>query len=183
MGFLGPYALLAKIAAALVVVAAVFFGGYHYRDLSATADIAKLNAEHTAEVQKLKDQLTEIQLGLEKAKADAEEQVRTLEQNHAKKVNSISSSYEGKIKELKNEQSNVGVAITTDGLWLDVQVATCRKSVAATGAGTGLGDGTARCRLSEAAARFLGTLAFDADQIAAQLAAAQAVIDSDRNLK
>ena len=165
--------LWVKIAAVVLLVLSLFFAGYHLRSLSAERDLAEQELHYET-------QLSKIQVGLQKAKVDALESVRIIEANHSKEIDKISKQYETRLKVVQNERNNVGIAIGADGLWIDIQLATCRKHSTGVGAGSGIGNGDARCRLSEKAARALGTLAYDADQVTIQLDAAQEIIIEDR---
>lgn len=165
--------LWVKIAVTVLLVLAIFFAGYHLRSLSAAKDLAEQELHYET-------QLSDIQVGLQKAKVDVLESVRIIEANHNKEIDRISQQYETRLKAVQNERNNFGIAIGADGLWIDIQIATCRKYSTGIDAGSGIGNGEARCRLSEKAARDLGTLAYEADQVTIQLGAAQEVIIEDR---
>jgi hypothetical protein len=162
-----------KPLAIAILTALVFFSGYHLRSLSAAKELTAQKADYEA-------QLSKIQLALATAKADAEAAARAIEQAHAKELSTIATKYEARIKGIKNENANVGIAISSDGLWIDVQYSTCRKRSTEIGTGASVYNGTTRCRLSDKAAQSLSALAYDADQVATQLQSAQEVIAEDR---
>jgi hypothetical protein len=115
-----------------------------------------------------------------------EEQYRTQEHDHAAALASISSQYQKELAHVKADKDRVIASLRDGSMRLRIPVAA---TVSANGgiasevtpATTGR-DGETRAELSVAAAEFLVGLASEADEVAKQLGACQAVINADRNI-
>jgi membrane-associated HD superfamily phosphohydrolase len=148
-----------------IIVTAVAYSGYHYRGL---ADAKQLND--------LKQQIAAANL---KAVTDAKQ----AEEQHVQALNQIQQNYQKQIQDIENEQRQISSVITstipTSGLWVDVDYGTCKSSAPAATSGAA----TRHCRLSAGTATRLSTLAYKADQDAAELNECLKVINDDRKQK
>lgn len=116
-----------------------------------------------------------------------QEKARKSEQDHAAALAAVSSDYERKLSDANKQRAADAAALRAGTLRLRDPNPTGLSSCGGLGgeAGTGAGrrDGPEGGELSAAAAEFLLDLAFDADDVARQLAACQEVLVKDRELR
>lgn len=159
--------MVAKLFAGFVLTVAAFGAGYWRGDVAATnRDAAMaLQAERTA-AKKLEEVNTNV---------------RAIEKKSAEEISSISTHYEQELRDVSIKQKNIVSGIRSGAVRLSIATsdraanATCPIATTASER-----DGEARSRLSDEAAEFLTGLASEADSLANQLSACQAVIVSDR---
>lgn len=160
-------ALAVKCLAGLVTLIALVGGGYWWGDNAATnRDEAKaLETERTA-AQKL---------------VAANNRVFASEHKAAQALADVSSTYQKGLNDVVSIHQDTINRIRAGTLRLSIPAyAVSANTDGKIVAGAGGRDGQARCELSDAAAEFLTGLASEADAVAKQLTAAQAVIDADR---
>ena len=180
---LTPYMIWIKVAAVAAVLLLAGYSGYHLRDLSARSEIADVKLQAKNQVEAKQQEIDAMLLQIQTDKAKIEAKVRVQEEEHTKEIALISGQYQKRIKDLQDEKARTGISINTDGLWLDVDLTTCRKYNASPGPGTGIRDGaTSRCRLSSQTTSALLAIVDDADEVASRLLGAQAVILEDRKI-
>ncbi len=119
--------------------------------------------------------------------ATLQQAAREKEQTHGKAMDGIAAQHQKDLKDARTEQDRVIADLRARNLRLRVPViastsAACRGGGAGieAGPGTGQRDGEATAELSDAAAEFLVGLASEADDVARQLSACQAVVIADR---
>ena len=116
-----------------------------------------------------------------------QEQARKDEQTHAAALAAVSTDYERKLSDANKQRAADVAAIRAGTLRLrdpnPTGLRACGGLAAQVGAGTGRRDGPEGGELSEAAAGFLLEFASDADDVARQLTACQAVVVKDRELR
>ena len=116
-----------------------------------------------------------------------EEGSRKAEQQHATALATVSSDYERKLSDANKQRAADAVALRAGTLRLrDPSAAgthACGGLGIEVGAGAGRRDGGAPGELSATASEFLLELASDADDVVRQLAACQAVVVKDRELR
>lgn len=116
-----------------------------------------------------------------------QEQARKDEQTHAAELAAVSTDYERKLSDANKQRAADVAAIRAGTLRLrdpnPPGLRACGGLAAQVGAGAGRRDGPEGGELSEAAAGFLLELASDADDVARQLTACQAVVVKDRELR
>jgi hypothetical protein len=174
---MNPIAPWVKWLAALLLVVAMDYAIYAYGQkqfgLGEQAERAvclkRDNADLTSANAKLKS---------------LEEQYRQQEHDHATALASISSQYQKDLTHVKADKDRVIAGLRAGAVRLFVPAATALSpdggaASAVTPASSGR-DGAARCELSVAASEFLVGLAAEADEVAKQLGACQAVINADR---
>lgn len=116
-----------------------------------------------------------------------EQEARDQERAHGQAMDAIAVQHQKDLKDARTEQDRVIADLRARNLRLRVPVVTtasaaCRGGGAGieAGPGTGQRDGEATAELSDAAAEFLVGLASEADDVARQLSACQAVVIADR---
>lgn len=154
--------LLAAIAALGLLLGGSYFAG-------------RADAQQSCQLER---QQREWQLSDERSQAAAA--ARATERTMADALATADANYQENLAREKETRDRRIADLLTDRRRLSIPVrpGSCRVSDPA--ASAGLGDGEARAELSPEAAAFLEGLALDADDIARQLGAAQAVIRIDR---
>lgn len=116
-----------------------------------------------------------------------QEQARKDEQTHAAALAAVSTDYERKLSDANKQRAADAAALRAGTLRLrdpnPTGLRACGGIAAEIGAGAGRRDGPEGGELSEAAAGFLLGLASNADDVARQLTACQAVVVKDRELR
>ena len=116
-----------------------------------------------------------------------QEQARKDEQTHAAALAAVSTDYERKLSDANKQRAADAAALRAGTLRLrdpnPPGLRACGGLGAKVGPSPGGRDGAQGGELSEAAAGFLLGLASDADDVARQLAACQAVVVKDRELR
>ena len=116
-----------------------------------------------------------------------QEQARKDEQTHAAALAAVSTDYERKLSDANKQRAADVAAIRAGTIRLrdpnPTGLRACGGLAAQVGAGAGRRDGPEGGELSEAAAGFLLEFASDADDVARQLTACQAVVVKDRDLR
>lgn len=116
-----------------------------------------------------------------------QEQARQSEHDHAAALAAVSTDYERKLSDANKQRAADAAALRAGTLRLrdpnPPGLRACGGLGAQVGAGAGRRDGPEGGELSEAAAGFLLELASDADDIARQLTACQAVVVHDREVR
>ena len=116
-----------------------------------------------------------------------QEQARKDEQTHAAALAAVSTDYERKLSDANKQRAADAAALRAGTLRLrdpnPTGLRACGDLTAQVGAGAGRRDGPEGGELSEAAAGFLLELVSDADDVARQLTACQAVVVKDRELR
>lgn len=164
---------LAVLALVTAVVAAIYAYGQQQLGLGQkserTAWLARDNAELTAANTRIKV---------------LQEEYRKREQGHAAALAAVSTQYQQELIHAKAEKDRVIAGLRTGAVRLRIPIAgplsTTGDRAAALGTGTAGRDGETRADLSTAASEFLVGLASEADEVAHQLGACQAVINADR---
>lgn len=128
-------------------------------------------------------QKREAQINAEAATkiAAADARVRDAERAMATNLAGVDAHYQGQLKEKDNALNIALNAVRDRGMWTHSACTPVAGNPAgAAAAGASVGDGSARCRLSDADAGFLLSEASRADRIVEQLSACQAVVRADR---
>jgi prophage endopeptidase len=168
---MNPYIIIAIAAAWLVSLGAV--GTWQHR-AGATAERVEWQTREASELRAANALI-----------ADLQDAARRTEQAHAQKLAEIADRHQ---KEIRNAETRrkADVAAVRDGTLVlrdpgrAASEGACAGQPAAPGAAASQRDGGQAGRLSGEAAEFLLGLAADADAVADQLAACQAVILTDR---
>lgn len=163
------------ICAGVLWIASVIGVGYWQREDGKTVERSAWQARENSELAMANAKIVEL-----------EETARATERKHANQIASISRNLQEEIARAKLQKDLDSVAARNGALRLydkfAAGVCADRDKAGAVGAGAGRRDGSTGCELSSEAAQFLLGLAGDADDIARQLTACQAVITSDRSL-
>lgn len=150
-----------------VAIAALLYLGYSYRGLIAERDSLKLkNAEQQATI-------------------DRAAQIRAHEQAFAITQNDVAVKYEQGKEDGKNELSTSIQHLRTAIGLRDKRIAELNASnanVSGSSASTSSYNGEARSNVSQADGEFYFKLASEADEVAKQLSACQAIVEEDRKL-
>ena len=116
-----------------------------------------------------------------------QQKARDQERDHGLAMDGIAAKHQQDLKDVRNEKDRVIADLRTRNLRLRVPVvattsAACSgvSSSPEAGSGTGQRDGETTAELSGPAAEFLVGLASEADDVARQLSACQAVVIADR---
>jgi hypothetical protein len=157
---MNPYLILGVVLSSITLAFSSFIYGKHIED----AKLAVYKAQ----------QIT-IQ---EKAKADSEAKVRSIEQQADSKINDISSNYQSQINALEKSKDSLSASVNAGSKRLYVR-AYC-PDVSKAPPSESIDHGETYTRLSNDTANRLINLAERADEISIQLAAAQQVIAQDR---
>ncbi|MDH0048595.1 lysis system i-spanin subunit Rz [Comamonas terrigena] len=119
--------------------------------------------------------------------ATLQQEARDKERAHGQAMDGIAAQHQKDLKDARTEKDRVIADLRARNLRLRIPVVTtasaaCRGGGAGSEAGpsTGQRDGEATAELSDAAAEFLVGLASEADDVARQLSACQAVVIADR---
>jgi hypothetical protein len=150
--------IAAAIAAALGAAGAWYVTSNHYESVLADKELAIAQAQQRAESSALFAQ-TQSSLA----------------------ISQIDATYQDKLHEKDATHDRDLAAVRAGTLRLRDASAKCPSAVPA-GTGTSSGDGETGAELSPAATEFLLGLADDADGVALQLGACQAVIENDRKV-
>lgn len=167
-----------KWLGALLVVAAVVIAIYSYGrqqfGLGEQAEKARWLARETAELAAANVKINALQTA-----------ARTAERDHAMRLAAVSAQYQEDLKHAQARKDRVIADLRTGAQRLRIPVAGAGCAGAGgmpeTGPATGGRDGGTTAELSQPAAEFLVGLASDADQVAEQLKACQALVREDRN--
>jgi hypothetical protein len=150
-----------------VAIAALLYLGYSYRGLIAERDSLKLkNAEQQAII-------------------DRAAQVKAHEQAFAITQNDIAIKYEQGKEDGKNELSTSIQHLRTAIGLRDKRIAELNKSnanLSSVDSSSGIDNGEARPNISQTDGEFYFKLASEADEVAKQLSACQAIVEEDRKL-
>ncbi|MDP3841083.1 MAG: lysis system i-spanin subunit Rz [Oxalobacteraceae bacterium] len=159
--------LLAELGIGFAIGVAAVLGGYHLGDVAAT------NRD--------KAQALDVERIASKKLADANAKVRATEKKSTQDLATISATYQKGLSDVISTHKDLVARIRSGAVRLSVPARADPAGAAGIpAAATGGRDGGARCGLSDAAAEFLAGLASEADGIARQLSACQAVLNADR---
>ena len=169
---INPWAIVGALLLWLASLAGV---GWWQRTDGAAVERADWQARENKTLRTANAKIQELEA---KAKADTSA--------HAQALAAASSEYERMLQNANAQRAKDRAAVLAGTLRLRDNGATglraCGSGISPPVAGASLGDGRAPGELSAAASGFLLDLAADADDIAHQLAQAQAVIIEDRRL-
>jgi len=161
-----------------LLIAAIVGLGYGYGEMRYDAGVTTERAAWTA---RENTELAQANAQIQKLEEDA----RTVERQHVEDLAEISANYQQELQDANDQKDRALADLRSGALQLRDPDAAAGQGTAvcpstATAAGTGGRDGAAQGHLSAAASEFLLGLASDADQVAQQLTACQAIIASDR---
>lgn len=160
-------ATIVRLCGGLLLMLALLGAGYWWGDDAATnRDQAQaLDAERTAS----------------KKLAEANARVRATEQKSAQDLAAISATYQKGLSDVVSTHKDLVARIRSGAVRLSVPArANPAGAAVASAAGASGRDGETRCQLSDTAAEFLTGLASEADGVAQQLTACQAIVTADR---
>ena len=160
-----PYKLLAICGLLL----GVFFSGWH---LGSKLKQGEWDAERASSA-----------VALASAIADGNAKVLATEHAMQARIAGIGTVYESKLKVQQDEKTRLQSLNASRGMFVNVTAPACPSAERDASTPASRGDGQTRVRLSEKDGDFLVSLATDADQVAGQLAACQAVVLLDRVVK
>lgn len=159
--------VLVRISGAVLLALALVGGGYWWGGDAAT--------NHD------KAQALDVERTASKKLADANARVRATEQKSAQDLAAISATYQKGLSDVVSTHKDVVARIRSGALRLSVPArADTGDTAGASAAGASERDADARCQLSDTAAEFLTGLASEADGVARQLSACQAIVTADR---
>lgn len=169
---INPWVILGIVFVWLASLVAV---GHWQHDAGATAEKAAWQQRENEELRAANAAITELQ-----------DQARATERHHAEQMSALGQTHQKEIQHVEARRKADAAAARAGTVVLRdpgaaAREATCPCGSAAPGATTGQRDGGQTGQLSAAAAEFLLDLANDADAVADQLSACQAVIQADRN--
>jgi len=164
-----PQSLLFKVIGIALLVTCIFFSGWH---IGAGLKQGQWDKERASNAIALSNAITE-----------ANNKVFMAEHAANDRIAAISTLYETKLKEQKNAQARLINLNATGGLYINAYCPNSDTANGNTAAAARLSHGASRVQLSQSDGAFLIGFADDADQVANQLAACQAVILSDRKVK
>lgn len=147
-----------------MIAVAVFIGGYREGEKTVQSKWDKEKAQ------------------MMESLAAAAQRAVVIQQAHTEKIASISDEYQASIKQKDVEKDAAVAAAFTRGMLLHGAKCTPRATppITQTPPGPGSSDGTADAELSDEDAKFLLTLAADADKVVEQLTACQRILKEDR---
>jgi hypothetical protein len=170
---MNPYLIIGLIVAWLASLAGV---GYWQNDAGHVAERTTWQTRENGELRAANDKIKTL-----------EEDHRKAEHDHAAAVAAISTDYERKLSDANKQRASDAAAVHAGTLRLRDPNPTgfhaCGGVGIQIGTGSGRRDGGAPGELSAATSGFLLELANDADDVARQLAACQAVVVKDRELR
>lgn len=168
-----PYAIIALLAA---WVASLFGVGAWQRHDGKVVERTAWEKRENEKLRKANDKIIELEEGNRKA-----------EQAHAAALAGVSTDYERKLSDAKKQRADDAAAVRSGNLRLrdpgTTGLRACGSIGIEIGSGTGERNGTQGSELSAEATGFLLDLAADADDVARQLSACQAVVLKDRELR
>lgn len=153
------------VGALLVVIGAYFYGHSEGADsvqAKWSAEKAQLNAQALAELQA------------------ANERVKEVEKEMGDRLQTAAEKYMKVIKEKSNAEAAAIDRAGSGGLFINAKCEGGSDAVSGAAGGTGGSDGTKRVELPRADGEFLIRLAAEADRVAEQLTACQAVLREER---
>jgi len=161
-----PYLILIVAIALAASHGSAFYYGWKYRDNSAKAELLK-------EAQALNKEIVSLQQRARKAEAA-----------HAMALQSVSTSYQEKLNEVKRDKDKFVADVRRGAIRLRIptSVQASRSSATTTGASACRCDVQAGTELPSAVVEFLYSEASRADEIVEQLTACQAVVIEDRKI-
>lgn len=170
---MNPYVI---IGALVFWIASLVGVGYWQNDAGHVAERTTWQTRENTELRAANDKIITLEEGNRKA-----------EQKHATALATVSSDYERKLSDANKQRAADAAALRAGTLRLrdpnPTGLRACGGLSAQVSTGTGRRDGPEGGELSEAAAGFLLEFASDADDVARQLAACQAVVVKDRELR
>jgi prophage endopeptidase len=162
--FLNPTAIKFLAAAIALVVAFIF--GWRQGSLNVKAQWSKEKAELNAQaIQQINE---------------ANAQVLATEHKAQNDISNAALDYNKKIQRIKNEKNRALDDILANGLYINTSNSNGKDGLPNATASTSGSDATQRFKLSEKDARFFVELASEADEIAKQLEACQAILEAER---
>lgn len=180
---LQPYLIWIKIAGIVIILGAIGIGGYRFgydraEGLGLTA-IAKVQNEYDAFKVQTAETKSRMALDAKNALVAQEEQNTAEQAAKQSHIDSLTTKYQAVLKDAQNAKraalaANANPTITadplTDGMWVDVQSASCtgnpdRGGLVSQAAGGGRFADSQRCRLSQSTADRLVEGAASADEL------------------
>jgi hypothetical protein len=170
---MNPYVIIGLIAAWIASLVGV---GFWQNDAGHVAERTEWQTRENGELRTANATIKALQ-----------EQARKDEQTHAAALAAVSTDYERKLSDANKQRAADAAALRAGTLRLRdpnlTGLRACGGLGTQVGAGAGRRDGPEGGELSEAAAGFLLEFASDADDVARQLTACQAVVVKDRELR
>ena len=170
---MNPYLIIGLL---IVWIASLAGVGYWQNDAGHVAERTTWQTRENDELRTANDKIKKL-----------EEDHRKAEHDHAAAVAAISTDYERKLSDANKQRASDAAAVRAGTLRLRDPNPTGFRACGGIGLQVGTGasgrDGGTSGDLSAAASGFLLELANDADDVARQLAACQAVVVKDRELR
>jgi hypothetical protein len=161
-----PNLALLKLAAIGLLFAGAFAFGWYQGSLSVEAEWSKEKAEMNARAAE------EI--------ADANDQVRAIEQQAGRNLSAITVSYETQLRKITDEKNTTLRDTRNSGLFINAKCPSDKDTMPSSSATASGSDAETRVRLPDALAESLISLASEADAVTEQLTACQALVNADR---